>query len=177
MADLTQEMKEAIVKAHASFVTPPDIRTMMRDDFGVDVDLRQIHGYNPTKGCFDAGQTWREFFDAHRKTYMNEIASHDIASPAYRIGMLDRMAKKAEKAGNMKLAAELAEQAAKEVGGAFTNERKLTGAFEHRHRPATAEDARVELTERLKRIQQMAAKSGQDVTPSGQQGVDVANGS
>lgn len=166
MADLTEDMKHFIVRGHAQFLIGPDIIKGLAEEFDVQVTRQQVAMYNPQRLAFDAGEKWREIFTGYRDAYMKEITSHDIANPAWRIGMLDRMAKKAERAGNMKLAAELAEQAAKEVGGAFTNERKLTGAFEHRHRPATAEDAKVELTERLKRIQQMAAKSGQDVTPS-----------
>lgn len=178
MADLTEEMKHFIVRAHAQFLAGPDIIKGLSDEFEVQVTRQQVAMYNPQRLAFDAGEKWREIFTAHRAAYMNEITSHDIASPAYRIGMLDRMAKKAERSGNMKLAAELAEQAAKEVGGAFTNERRLTGAIEHRHRPATPEDARAELAQRLLAIQQRAAVTGQDVASSvdnaGKHGDDVA---
>jgi hypothetical protein len=174
MAELTDEQKHFIVQAHAQFKRSPEIIADMRDEFEVVVSKQQVAQYNPQRKSFDAGDRWRQVFDAYRKAYMEEITSHDIASPAYRIGMLDRMAKKAERMGNIKLAADLAEQAAKEVGGAFTNERKVSGTIDHRHRPATIEDAKAELTERLKAIQQSAAASGQDTTSSGEHGDDVA---
>nr|WP_259391268.1 putative metallopeptidase [Pectobacterium polaris] len=70
-----------------------------------------------------------DMFHTTRERFQNEIADIPIANKAYRLRVLDRMATKAESMKNMALTASLMEQAAKEVGDAYSNKQKveLTG--------------------------------------------------
>ena len=62
-----------------------------------------------------------------RKEFLEETAKVPIASQVYRLRNLQRLFEKAQARGNMALAAALIEQAAKEVGGAYTNRREHSG--------------------------------------------------
>ncbi|MEX4923154.1 DUF2280 domain-containing protein, partial [Enterobacter cloacae] len=72
-------------------------------------------------------QKWIDLFNATRKRFQNEIADIPIANKAYRLRVLDRMATNAEKMKNYGMTSQLIEQAAKEMGDAYTNKHK----FEH----------------------------------------------
>jgi hypothetical protein len=68
----------------------------------------------------------------------NEISDIPIANKAYRLRVLQRMATTAENMKNMGMTAQLLEQAAKEVGDAYTNKLKVEstgkdgGPIEHK---------------------------------------------
>jgi Uncharacterized conserved protein (DUF2280) len=66
----------------------------------------------------------RLFFET-RKQFLEDLESTPIANKAVRLRRLDRMANVAEDRGNLVLAADLGERAAKEVGGAYTNKHQL----------------------------------------------------
>jgi hypothetical protein len=113
------------VLAHARFVSPGDIVSMMMKEYCVTTDVRQVHGYNPTKTCFEAGDKWREVFNAARKAYLEEVAHVPISSQAFRLNELMDNYTRAKAKGNLPLANQILEQAAKEVGGVLTNDRNL----------------------------------------------------
>lgn len=125
MAELSDEQKLEIVLAHARFVSSGEIVATMLKEYGVTTDIRQVHGYNPTKACFEAGDKWREVFEAARKAYLEDVATIPIASQAFRLNELMDNYTKTKAKGNMVLAGEILEQAAKEVGGVLTNDRNL----------------------------------------------------
>ena len=50
-----------------------------------------------------------------------------VAHQAYRLRVLNRALERAEKSGNTTLVLQILEQAAREMGGAFTNRREVTG--------------------------------------------------
>ena len=85
--------------------------------------------YDPTKA---AGERlcpkWRAIFFATRAAFIAEIGRIGITHRAVRLRMLQRMADKAEAQGNTKLLLTLLEQAAKEMGGAYTNRREIVGS-------------------------------------------------
>ncbi|PVF12383.1 hypothetical protein DBO95_16580, partial [Yersinia pestis] len=68
---------------------------------------------------------WVELFTITRERFQTEIASIPIANKAYRLRALDRMAAATEKQKNFGMTAQLMEQAAKEVGDAYTNRQKV----------------------------------------------------
>jgi hypothetical protein len=128
MAKLTEPQKLFIVKALACYDTPTQVATAVREEFGIEVDRRQVQEYDPTKvNGRDISKKLRAVFEATRKEFLEQIADLPIANQAFRLRTLQRMVTKAESQGNMALVAQLLEQAAKEVGGALTNRRELTG--------------------------------------------------
>ncbi len=78
---------------------------------------RQVSG----KGL---AKKWVELFTITRERFQTEIASIPIANKAYRLRALDRMAAATENK-NFGMTAQLMEQAAKEVGDAYTNRQKV----------------------------------------------------
>jgi hypothetical protein len=125
MAELTEQQKLEIVEALACFRTSAEIIKHFGAEYGIEMDSRQVGGYDPTRPYYEAGDKWREIFEVKRKQYLEDVAAVPVANQGYRLQRLQHYIAEAEKAKNWKLAAELHEQAAKEVGGVLTNERNL----------------------------------------------------
>lgn len=90
------------------------------------VTPQQVESHDPTKASGKGlAQKWVELFNETRKRFQTEISDIPIANKAYRLRALDRMMTNAEKMRNMALAASLMEQAAKEVGDAYSNKQKV----------------------------------------------------
>ena len=129
MAKLTEAHKRFIVQALACGDTPSQVAEAVKDEYGLDVHRTQVAQYDPTKVAGQGlAKKWRELFDATRKRFRDEIAEIPIADQAFRLRQLGRIYDKHISRGNVIGAAGVLEQAAKEVGGAFTNKREHTGA-------------------------------------------------
>src|SRR5690606_13703918 len=100
----------------------------VKSDFGIDVSRQLVESYDPNKvAAAGLSEKWRHMFALTRKTFLEDTTGIAISHRAVRLRALQRMAEKAETQGNMALAANLMEQAAKEVGDSYTNRRELTG--------------------------------------------------
>lgn len=129
MAKLSDKQKTFIVQALACWDTPSQVGEAFKDEFGLDVPRMQVAQYDPTKVAGkDLAKKWRDLFEATRKRFREEIAEIPIADQAFRLRQLGRIYDKHISRGNVIGAAGVLEQAAKEVGGAFTNKREHTGA-------------------------------------------------
>jgi hypothetical protein len=125
---LTNEAKTFIVQALACFDTPSVVAKSVKDELGIEVTRQHVEAYDPTKRAgATVAKRWRELFEATRKTFLEDTSTIGISHRSVRIRSLQRYAATAEKQGNLRLAAELMEQAAKEMGDAYTNRRILTG--------------------------------------------------
>ncbi|SXE69533.1 Uncharacterized conserved protein [Klebsiella variicola] len=128
MAALKPEVRAFIVQELACFDTPSQIVESVQKEFKVQVTRQQVASHDPTKVAGKGlAQKWVDLFNATRKRFQNEIADIPIANKAYRLRVLDRMATNAEKMKNYGMTSQLIEQAAKEMGDAYTNKHK----FEH----------------------------------------------
>lgn len=128
MATLTDDVKRFIVQALACYDTPTQAAEAVSQEFGLKLERSQVALYDPTavRGK-NLSKKWRDLFDATRKQFLDEAASVPIAQQAFRLRSLNSLHQKAVGKGNAVLAAQLLEQAAKEIGGAFTNRRELSG--------------------------------------------------
>lgn len=125
---LTNEQKTYVVQSLACFDTPHEILKVIKEEFGVVVSAQAIEAYDPTKRAGrDLAKKWREIFEATRKAFLADTSTIGISHRAVRLRALQRMAEQAESMRNFVLAKDLLEQAAKEVGGAYTNRRELSG--------------------------------------------------
>jgi hypothetical protein len=126
MAVLPTEIKAFIVQGLACFDTPTQVAQAVKQEFNFEVSRQQVAQHDPTKV---AGRTlaskWVSLFEDTRKRFREEVADIPIANKAVRLRALDRMVTKAEGMKNMALAAQLMEQAAKEMGGAYTNRQQV----------------------------------------------------
>ncbi|EMU6615598.1 TPA: DUF2280 domain-containing protein [Citrobacter freundii] len=126
MAALKGEVKAFIVQSLACFDTPSQVVELVKKEFGLSITRQQVESHDPTKANGRGlAQKWVDMFNATRERFQNEISDIPIANKAYRLRVLDRMATKAEGMKNMALTAALMEQAAKEVGDAYTNKQKV----------------------------------------------------
>ncbi|ADE12152.1 DUF2280 domain-containing protein [Sideroxydans lithotrophicus] len=130
MAALSDDVKRRIVQDLACFDTPSQVAKAIKAEFGLIVPLQQVEAYQPGKtAAAKLSKRWLTIFEETRKAFLEDTSQVAISHRAVRLRALNRMAAKAEDKGNMALAAQLLEQAAKEVGESYTNRFKheLTG--------------------------------------------------
>ncbi|EPJ7138900.1 DUF2280 domain-containing protein [Klebsiella pneumoniae] len=126
MAALKPEVRAFIVQELACFDTPSQIVESVQKEFKVQVTRQQVASHDPTKVAGKGlAQKWVDLFNRTRDRFLNEISDIPIANKAYRLRVLNRMAVNAESMKNLGMTAQLLEQAAKEVGDAYTNKLKV----------------------------------------------------
>jgi len=126
MAALTTEVKAFIVQSLACFEPPAKVVELVKAEFGVEVSRQQVSQYSPGNAmAAKLSQKWVDLFVSTRKRFQEEISDIPIANKAYRLRVLDRMATRAENMKNIAMTAQLMEQAAKEVGDAYSNRQKV----------------------------------------------------
>lgn len=125
-AKLSDGVKTFIVQSLACFDSPSVVAKAVKAEFGIDVSRQLVESHDPNKvAASGLAQKWRALFEETRKTFLEDTAGIAISHRAVRLRALQRMAEKAEGQGNMVLAANLLEQAAKEVGDSYTNRHRL----------------------------------------------------
>ena len=126
MAALNQATKVFIVTRLACFDQIQEVVKATRDELGVTVSRQQVQSYDPTGKMGERlSPKLTELFHETRKKFLDDTSAIPIANKAVRLRMLQRAADKAVEKGNSVLMASLVEQAAKEVGDAFTNKQKV----------------------------------------------------
>lgn len=125
---LTDEQRLYVVQRLACYDNLTSIVEGLKSEFGVEVTPQAVEAYDPNKA---AGQKlakkWKDMFEATRQAFLSDTAQIPIANRAVRLRTLQRLADRAEAQKNMVLTAGILEQAAKEVGDAYTNKRQLSG--------------------------------------------------
>ena len=127
MAVLTAEQQTFIVVRLACFESLKEIGAELKEEFGIEVDKRQIQNYDATRGGKKPGTRWVTLFEETRKRFLTDVSDIPIANMAVRLRRLERLYTRTEEGKNTPLAADLLKQAAQDIGGAFTNQRQLTG--------------------------------------------------
>jgi hypothetical protein len=129
MAALNDDIKLFIVQALACFDSPSKVVDQVKQEFGIEVTRQQVNAYDPaTVAGKRMSSKLKAIFEATRMDFLENIPKIPIANQAVRLRTLNRMLDKVERQGNVPAATAILEQAAKEVGGAFTNRREHTGA-------------------------------------------------
>ncbi|EPY5227817.1 DUF2280 domain-containing protein [Klebsiella variicola] len=120
------EVKAYIIQMLACYDTPSQVVEAVQKDFGIAITRQQVETHDPTKV---SGKTlakkWVGLFNLTRDRFLNEISEIPIANKAYRLRVLQRMSTTAENMKNIAMTAQLLEQAAKEVGEAYSNKQKV----------------------------------------------------
>lgn len=125
MAALKEPVKIFIVQALACRDTPQEVAELVKQEFNIEIDRRQCENYDPTKYAGrNLGKKLADLFNQTRKKFDEGLIDIPIASKYYR---LKQYQKQLEKTKNAKLALKILEQAAKDVGGQFTNRQEITG--------------------------------------------------
>jgi len=122
---VSAEVRAYIVCANACFDSPSTVAEAVKEEFGIEVARQYVESQDPTKRAGrDLAKTYKQLFEKTREEFLAKTNDIAISHKPVRLRALQRMAAKAEKQGNMVLAASLYEQAAKEVGEVFTNRQK-----------------------------------------------------
>lgn len=127
MNELSDEVKDYIVKELALYRRPAQVVAGVKAFFDLTVDRRHVQHYDPTKGAAlkRLGPRWVNLFHETRSRFDAETAAIPIAKQSYRLAMLQRMAEAAEEKQQFETAARILEQVAKERGGVYTNKRTV----------------------------------------------------
>lgn len=123
---LTDEVRTHIVQGLACFDSPSIVAASVKKEFDVVVSPQAVETYDPTKRAGrNLSEKWRALFDAARASFVEDTTRIGISHRSVRLRALQRMAEKAEDMRNLSLAAQLLEQAAREMGEAYTNRHRL----------------------------------------------------
>jgi len=123
MARLKYEVKLYIVRALACFDTPTEVQKAIKDNFNVTTSLQNITAYDPTNRMGkDLSKDLVDEFHATRTLFKENLESIPVANKIYRLQKMQNIINSNSK--NSMLVLQALEQAAKEVGGAFTNQVK-----------------------------------------------------
>lgn len=126
MAALKPEVKAYIIQMLACYDTPSQVVEAVQKDFGIAITRQQVETHDPTKVSGKSlAKKWVDLFNLTRDRFLNEISDIPIANKAYRLRVLQRMSTTAENMKNIGMTAQLLEQAAKEVGEAYSNKQKV----------------------------------------------------
>lgn len=147
---LTDEQRAHIVARLALYDHVSDIHRDLVAQ-GIDISFQAVAKYNPESNVKLADR-WRILFEETRKRWRDEIIAEPIADRAFRLRRLGQIHEQAMKRGALPLAAQMLEQAAKEVGNVFSNVTK--GKIEHQHShnhtgSVTIEEQRNMLSDRI----------------------------
>lgn len=124
---LTREMKARIVTLLAVLTPPSEVRDTLEKEFGVKVPVTSIVYYDASSSETRLAKEYKDLFNTTREKYFKDVSKIPIAHEAYRLRKLQETLEREETRENTVGVRETLEQAAKEVGGAFTNKRELTG--------------------------------------------------
>ncbi|ENU4055436.1 TPA: DUF2280 domain-containing protein [Acinetobacter baumannii] len=125
MAALKEPVKIFIVQALACRDTPQEVVEQVKQEFGVDISRSQCECYDPTKySGRNLSKKFIELFELTREKFDKGLIDIPIANKYYRLKQYQRQL---EKTRNVKTALKILEQAAKDIGGQFTNRQEITG--------------------------------------------------
>ncbi|MEN5171490.1 DUF2280 domain-containing protein [Acinetobacter higginsii] len=131
MARLNKRVKLYIVRSLAMFDTPTETAKAVQEEFGITVTKQQCEAYDPTKKTGqDLSEDLKTEFYRVRKEINKNLDSIPIANIFYRLQRLQKLIDHPQYKENPILIPNLLQQAAKEIGGLYTNTTKtqLTGA-------------------------------------------------
>lgn len=127
MARITKKVKLFIVRMLAEFEPPTQASKSVKEVFNIDVTPQQCEAYDPTKRTGqDLSQELRNLFFEYRRKANEELEAIPIANKRYRLQLLQNLVEAYP--NNPVLTPKWAEQAAKEMGGQYTNQQEITGA-------------------------------------------------
>ncbi|MBJ8432871.1 DUF2280 domain-containing protein [Acinetobacter pittii] len=125
MAALKEPVKIYIVQALACRDTPQEVVEQVKQEFGVDISRSQCECYDPTKySGRNLSKKFVELFESTREKFDEGLIDIPIANKYYRLKQYQRQL---DRTRNVKTALKILEQAAKDIGGQFTNRQEITG--------------------------------------------------
>jgi len=125
MAALKEPVKIFIVQALACRDTPQEVVEQVKQEFGIDISRSQCECYDPTKySGRNLSKKFVELFESTRDKFDEGLIDIPIVNKYYRLKQYQRQL---DRTRNVKTALKILEQAAKDIGGQFTNRQEITG--------------------------------------------------
>ncbi|MDC5104975.1 DUF2280 domain-containing protein [Acinetobacter baumannii] len=125
MAALKEPVKIFIVQSLACRDTPQEVVENVKQEFDVEISRSQCQAYDPTKySGRNLSQKYVELFEKTREEFDKGLIDIPIANKYYRLKQYQRQL---DRTRNVKTALKILEQAAKDIGGQFTNRQEITG--------------------------------------------------
>jgi len=126
---LTGAQKVFVVQCLAEFMSPKEASEAVKERFGVDITPQGCEHYDPYKKIgSDLAKSLVEVFHQTRADFLKDTKKHvPIANKTVRMRILADELKKFQRSGNSMGVMRVLEQAAKEMGGSFTNQREVSG--------------------------------------------------
>lgn len=126
MAALKEPVKIFIVQALACHDTPQEVADLVKQEFGIQIDRQQCSTYDPTKQRGkNLSKKFVDLFNKTRENFDAGLIDIPIANKHYRLKQYQKQLERNAKNAVMSL--KILEQAAKDVGGQFTNRQEITG--------------------------------------------------
>lgn len=126
MAALKEPVKIFIVQALACRDTPQEVAELVKQEFGIQIDRQQCSTYDPTKQRGkNLSKKFVELFDKTRANFDAGLIDIPIANKHFRLKQYQKQLERNAK--NTVMSLRILEQAAKDVGGQFTNRQEITG--------------------------------------------------
>lgn len=122
MKRLGIEVKRRIVEHLACYNSPAETARLVNEEFGVALTPRHVRAYDPTSFQFAGARRWLGYYDVVRARFHAEIDVTPIRYRAFRLAKLQSMLDRALEREQFKLAAQILEQAAKEMGGIYVRQ-------------------------------------------------------
>ena len=126
MATLKEPVKIFIVQSLACRDTPQEVAEAVKQEFKIELDRRQCASYDPTK---PAGQNlskkFVQLFNETREKFDAGLIDIPIANKHFRLKQYQKQLERNAK--NTVMSLKILEQAAKDIGGQFTNRQEITG--------------------------------------------------
>ncbi|MBJ8478383.1 DUF2280 domain-containing protein [Acinetobacter pittii] len=137
MAALKEPVKIFIVQALACRDTPQEVADQVKQEFGIDVDRMQCSSYDPTKVAGrNLSKKYKDLFEKTRDEFDAGLIDIPIANKYYR---LKQYQSQLDRTRNVKTALKILEQAAKDIGGQFSNRQEMTEGNSGEDRQTKAE--------------------------------------
>lgn len=120
MANLPTAVRMHILTELACCATPSQVATSVKEKFGIEVSRQCVEAHHPERraGSKLNPALCAVFYETRAKLRA-ELGNIGIAHRNYRLRQLERMLERADKMGNIQLAADILLQAAREVGGMY----------------------------------------------------------
>lgn len=126
MATLKEPVKIFIVQSLACRDTPQEVADAVKQEFGIQIERQQVAAYDPTKSRGkDLSKKFVELFHKTRADFDAGLIDIPIANKHFRLKQYQKQLERNTK--NTVMSLKILEQAAKDVGGQFTNRQEITG--------------------------------------------------
>lgn len=126
MAALRKEVKLFIVRSLAQFNTPEETAKLVNEEYkNLNVSRQQCERYDPTKRAGkDLSEEFKKEFEITRSEFLGKPEHIPIANLVVRLQPYENMFLATK---NNVLRLKIQEQAAKDIGGQYTNRTEVTG--------------------------------------------------